>query len=42
MTDLSAQHRDLVTQRQPLRREGGIASGKERKPAEHPDHDQIR
>jgi hypothetical protein len=28
MADLSAQHRDLVPQRQQLRREGGIASAR--------------
>jgi hypothetical protein len=40
-TGLSAQHGDLVAQHQQLRRLGGIASGKERKPAEHPNHDQV-
>jgi hypothetical protein len=40
--DLPTQHGDLVTQHQQLRRLGGIASGEERQPAEHPNHDRVQ
>jgi hypothetical protein len=41
VTDLAAQHSNLVPQHQQLRRLGGIASGEKREPVEHPNHDQI-
>jgi hypothetical protein len=39
--DLPPQDRDLMAQDQDLRVLGGVAARQQRRPAEHPDHEQV-